>query len=165
MSLTQEEQRQIINHGIHDLCGATCNIGANVMLIKRFIEKGTLINEDLLERLESISRSVEKAEEAGDYIYIKFKEDRKSKTGIDLISEERLRQQKVEGWTSEHDDEHQEGELLDAAVFYAGYHTVLGDITGLWPWDDSCFKPVDKIRDLVKAGALIAAEIDRLKRL
>lgn len=86
-------------------------------------------------------------------------------TGAELITQERIRQQEVEGWSIEHDNEHIHGELLDAAVFYAGYHTALGDITGLWPWDDSWFKPVDKIRDLVKAGALIAAEIDRLQRI
>ena len=76
MSLTQEEQRQIINHGVHDLNNATCNIGGNVMLIKRYIERGELTNEDLLERLESIARSTKRAQEAGDYIYTKFKEAR-----------------------------------------------------------------------------------------
>ena len=34
-----------------------------------------------------------------------------------------------------------------------------------WPWSDKWWKPKDKIRDLVRAGALIAAEIDRLQRL
>jgi hypothetical protein len=35
-----------------------------------------------------------------------------------------------------------------------------------WPWDAEWFRPVpkDRIRELVKAGALIAAEIDRLNR-
>jgi hypothetical protein len=35
-----------------------------------------------------------------------------------------------------------------------------------WPWDQDWWKPSpDPIRNLVKAGALIAAEIDRLQRL
>ena len=34
-----------------------------------------------------------------------------------------------------------------------------------WPWEKNWWKPSDdKIRNLVKAGALIAAEIDRLQR-
>jgi hypothetical protein len=38
--------------------------------------------------------------------------------------------------------------------------------TGFWPWDDEWYKPTpkDPIRQLVKAGALIAAEIDRFQR-
>lgn len=37
----------------------------------------------------------------------------------------------------------------------------------IWPWDKSWWKPTpdDRIRELIKAGALIAAEIDRLQRL
>lgn len=35
----------------------------------------------------------------------------------------------------------------------------------LWPWGTQSFKPTNSIRDLTKAGALIAAEIDRLQRL
>jgi hypothetical protein len=34
-----------------------------------------------------------------------------------------------------------------------------------WPWDAEWWKPSpDSVRNLVKAGALIAAEIDRLQR-
>ena len=38
---------------------------------------------------------------------------------------------------------------------------------GMWPWDLEWFKPspYDRIRELVKAGALIAAEIDRLQNI
>ena len=38
---------------------------------------------------------------------------------------------------------------------------------GYWPptWDFSWYKPTTRIRDLVKAGALIAAEIDRHQRI
>jgi hypothetical protein len=35
-----------------------------------------------------------------------------------------------------------------------------------WPWDEKWWKPsTNPIRNLVKAGALIAAEIDRLQRV
>lgn len=90
------------------------------------------------------------------------------KTGIELIAEERQRQIEVEGWTSEHDDHHSGGEMARAAAFYAlaadspfcrdGF-TPIG-----WPWSAEWWKPSTPIRDLQKAGALIAAEIDRLQR-
>jgi hypothetical protein len=33
-----------------------------------------------------------------------------------------------------------------------------------WPWSQDWWKPTNPRRDLVKAGALIAAEIERLDR-
>ena len=96
------------------------------------------------------------------------------KTGVELIAEERQRQIEVEGWTKEHDAEHKNGELAKAAICYADpdvyYHQENRLIkhripNKFWPkqWDIQWFKPTNKIRDLVKAGALIAAEIDRLQ--
>lgn len=87
------------------------------------------------------------------------------KTGIELITEERQRQMDVEGWTPEHDDEHNDQSLLGAAVCYAE-RTLMGEgrTTYNWPWDEMWFKPSDDVRNLVKAGALIAAEIDRVNR-
>lgn len=97
---------------------------------------------------------------------------REQPTGADLIAAERRRQIEAEGWTPEHDDEHDGCELTQAAVAYAfqAVDQVNGacwpDEIGLfWPWDRSWWKSSDDpIRNLVKAGALIAAEIDRLKR-
>jgi hypothetical protein len=96
-------------------------------------------------------------------------------SGIDLIHAERLRQISVEGWTPEHDDGHSRGEMMSAAVDYVAEckrilrdHEPLVDERGLpfgWPWQKLWWKPSpDPIRNLVKAGALIAAEIDRLQR-
>jgi hypothetical protein len=92
---------------------------------------------------------------------------------IHLIARERTRQKTQEGWTDEHDDEHDNGELVEAAVTYAleatfNAPTVAGTWKEqFWPWDDEWFKLKDNdpIRNLVKAGALIAAEIDRLQRI
>ncbi len=80
------------------------------------------------------------------------------KTGIDLIAAERRRQIMEEGWTPEHDAEHVNGELALAAACYTS-----GDF-GNWPWDPQWLKPKDRVRDLVRAGALIAAELDRLAK-
>lgn len=82
---------------------------------------------------------------------------------------ERRRQIEGEGWTPEHDDAHANGELAGAAACYC-----LGSVShwarsmaiqSLWPWAQEWWKPTDRRRDLVKAGALIFAEIDRLDRL
>ena len=45
------------------------------------------------------------------------------KTVIDEIAEERIRQRRVEGFTSEHDDKYRDGELARAAVCYAAKST------------------------------------------
>lgn len=91
--------------------------------------------------------------------------------GIAMIAVERRRQIEAEGWTPEHDAEHVSGELLTAAVEYVRCAegqvsgVVLAGIGECWPWDAASWKPSDDpIRNLVKAGALIAAEIDRLRR-
>lgn len=96
------------------------------------------------------------------------------KTGIELIAEERQRQIEKEGWTKEHDAQHTDGELALAAMCYADpnkyYHQESRYLhiripNKFWPknWDIQWFKPKDRIRDLVRAGALIAAEIDRIQ--
>lgn len=96
------------------------------------------------------------------------------KTGAELIAAERQRQIEKEGYTPEHDDDHTDTELVRAAICYAGMeceHPQFYDADGdrllfkLWPWHPSAFKPsLEQVPNLVKAGALIAAEIDRLQR-
>lgn len=99
------------------------------------------------------------------------------KTGIEVIAEERRRQLEDEGYSLEHDDRHRRGEMARAASCYAmpvGYRDYTGQSgTPLaerqpfdWPWqpEDWSPTPVQRLRELAKAGALIAAEIDRLQR-
>ncbi len=94
--------------------------------------------------------------------------------GVELIAAERKRQVEVEGFTPEHDAKIRKGNLALAGAVYAGkaardldWHNRSGSMDGLirlWPWQPSDFKPTpdDPIRQLVKASALIAAEIDKL---
>ena len=93
------------------------------------------------------------------------------KTGIGLIAEERQRQIEKEGWTAEHDAQHNHNELAEAAVCYAtpGPMRVINHDDGIpygWPFNKDWWKPSpqDRRRELIKAGALIAAEIDRLNQ-
>ena len=98
-----------------------------------------------------------------------FKERGEMKNGIDLIVAERQRQVSGEGWSSIHDDTHDRGEMAISAACYAANETVADVKVGAvdaWPWG-SCYdkrKKHDRIRQLTIAGALIAAEIDRLQR-
>lgn len=106
------------------------------------------------------------------------------KTGIELIAEERKRQIDVEGYSKQHDSQHSPRELIQAADTYlesadltlhskefspsnAWHQTNLpfyrNEIKRNWPWEQESFKPTTDMRDLIKAGALIAAAIDRLQ--
>jgi hypothetical protein len=89
-------------------------------------------------------------------------------SGAALIVQERHRQIVKENYASEHDDKHLHGELAKAAAELAVNHTdarvvedgeKLDDIWGLLKKHDH-----DIVRCLVIAGALIAAEIDRIQR-
>jgi hypothetical protein len=76
---------------------------------------------------------------------------------------ERARQVEVEGWTPEHDDEHTDGSLAVAGACYA-LVDARDTIGGAWPWDFRWWKPTTQRRNLIKAGALILAEIERVDR-
>lgn len=85
---------------------------------------------------------------------------------IDVLAERR-RQIEGEGWTREHDDGHNNRELAMAAVSYtltaAGMDRE-GVRTDFFPFHPRWWKPTTARRDLVKAAALILAEIERLDR-
>lgn len=90
-------------------------------------------------------------------------------SAIDDIAAERRRQVEAEGWTPDHDDEHGDGSLAAAAATYAfsaatADRFLAHDPIGFWPWAAEWWKPSTPRRDLVKAGALIVAEIERIDR-
>lgn len=87
------------------------------------------------------------------------------------IAVERRRQIETEGWTTAHDDQHTGGELAQAAACYAFEAAAHDDERdprnppgGMWPWAPEWWKPTYRRRDLVKASALLVAEIERLDR-
>ena len=87
--------------------------------------------------------------------------------GADLIRDERRRQQEVEGYDAIHDRHHTPQVLCRAAIGYALHEDpsklVADAAANLWPWSNEFWKPKDHLRNLVRAGALIAAAIDRLQ--
>jgi len=92
------------------------------------------------------------------------------------IASERQRQIEVEGWTPEHDDGHSDGQLAIAASIYAMFAADAAShdqalrlfqdnaYPDNWPWHAEWFKPKDRRHDLIRAAALIVAEIERLDR-
>lgn len=94
-----------------------------------------------------------------------------SRAARDVLAE-RARQIDEEDWTPEHDDGWPADTLALAASCYALPGTSRRSMhssgvplfTVLWPWDREFWKPTDRRRDLVKAGALILAEIERMDR-
>lgn len=86
--------------------------------------------------------------------------------GVRDVIVERRRQINIEGWSSHHDDQHSYGEMALAAGCYAMFGLCFnaGDPPKYWPWDKKWWKPSDKRRNLVKAAALIIADIERIDR-
>ena len=77
----------------------------------------------------------------------------------------------MEGWTPEHDNEHDGGQMALAAAAYAigsrwneRYKAESGPPHSTWPWERAWWKPASARRMLVKSAALIVAEIERLDR-
>lgn len=104
--------------------------------------------------------------------------------GAKDVVAERLRQIDVEGFRVNEDDQYTAGEMAWAAVCYLQNAAVAGKMQGLglvtaedcvkrakslptpevWPWAAEWWKPSGQRQDLVKAAALIVAEIERLDR-
>lgn len=93
-------------------------------------------------------------------------------TGTELISQERNRQKFDEGYFQSIDDEYTDHQLVCAAIAYASHYPVMISKTpgtdnwiDPWPWNKAADKRARhcKLKRLVIAGALIAAEIDRIQ--
>jgi len=103
-----------------------------------------------------------------------------------LITEERKRQIREKGYDDKHDDDHDTEQLIRAAQCYLNQVSIKSQVMNIndsynnklklyraverpkdWPpeWLPESWNPDSPIRDLVKAAALIAAEIDRRLRI
>lgn len=89
---------------------------------------------------------------------------------LDVLAE-RCRQIDDEGYTTERDDQYTRGQLADAAGAYAFWaytcnmeHCKVTTVPPSWPWSPEHWKPTVQRKMLVRAGALILAEIERLDR-
>ncbi len=91
--------------------------------------------------------------------------------GVRAIADERRRQVEIERFSPATDAEYSKGELAKAALAYVQLaamdlaaggrdHIATGSPPACWPWHRLWWKPRDARRDLVRAGALIAAQLD-----
>ncbi len=107
--------------------------------------------------------------------------------GARRITDERRRQQEAGGYGPQHDDRYRRGQLAAAAACYAAPEPIYVErryakrilMENPWPWSEGRDRRpgedgtvnrekqsiADRIRELERAGALVAAEIDRLLRL
>lgn len=100
---------------------------------------------------------------------VEAKRNNNTSKGAKDVLAERQRQMSVEGWTPEHDAQHTRHELTNAAICYAANATFRNRLTHkerplTWPetWDMRFWKPKTPRQDLVRAAALLIAEIDRI---
>lgn len=122
--------------------------------------------EGLVARLAEVNAELQKyKDQFPDYV-----------AAADVLAE-RKRQVSVEGWTPSHDDTHKNNEMAFAAACYA-FHAAAAswDLEDCgteydshpapknWPWESEWWKPKSARADLVRAGALILAEIERIDR-
>jgi len=89
------------------------------------------------------------------------------------VQAERRRQVEAEGFDASHDDMATKGQIARAAGCYALHAGGIGTdwpdgirngSALFWPWDKEWWKPKSARENLVRAGALILAEIERLDR-
>lgn len=96
--------------------------------------------------------------------------------GVTAIAQERRRQIEGERFDPTADQQYHQGELAQAAACYVrleAMRSVAATVPGTavddrvppeWPWARCWWKPKDRRSNLVRAGALIAAELDRMDR-
>lgn len=92
------------------------------------------------------------------------------------VKAERLRQINEEGWSPDYDDQQSNGQISAAAGCYAledssadidskfPRRELPDGVPKAWPWLSNWWKPTTRRRNLIKAAALIVAEIERLDR-
>jgi len=153
----QLDQEVIISTG-----GAECHSGSGLYCwLDEYPEEGAI-------KLDGTSPAVLSAPPASEQL---------TDAARDVLAERR-RQVEDEQWTPEHDDRYRHRQLAMAAACYAAavpVHDVLDGSDGrierrapavsrAWPWAKAWWKPGTARQNLVKAGALILAEIERLDR-
>lgn len=120
------------------------------------------IGYQLLQEIAAYRPAFEWAESPVEVIGALIEDATLSDAARDVLAERR-RQQKLEGWTAEHDDGYQARELVTAAGCYA-LHSHSIQAPARWPWSPRWWKPTTQRQNYVKAAALLMAEIERIDR-
>lgn len=121
------------------------------------------IRRETIQQCEAAIRQLDTAPACGEYVVVPA-------SPMSDIAAERKRQCEVEGWSPDHDDTHVSGEMAMAAACYtlASFlnteHALNTTFTRYWPWDRKWWKPKSPRENLIRAAALIVAEIERQDR-
>ena len=128
------------------------------------------ISRDLLGKIvdEVFDGAIEDASVIEEVYRVIAREQPATAAARDVLAE-RQRQITAEGYDSGHDDMATRGQLAIAAGCYAiwsGHPALIGAFSwkSFFPWDWKYWKPSTPRRNLIRAGALILAEIERLDR-
>ncbi|WP_457425607.1 hypothetical protein [Roseateles sp. P5_E7] len=128
---------------------------------------------------ESAQQCIERHRSEQDSLMRLLAQARSANSAARDVLAERQRQIEVEGWTPAHDDEHHKGSLALAAACYACNAATWAQrdpsippadyakysAPGFrWPWAKRWWKPKSQRSDLIRAAALLLAEIERLDR-
>ncbi|WP_246871097.1 hypothetical protein [Pantoea ananatis] len=130
------------------------------LLARNFIESAPLPGEEVLRNRIAEIAEVQRLNATAQPV---------SDAANDVLAE-RQRQQMVEGWTAKHDDQYLFNELAIAGGLYAlnahdSSPAHFKSPPSHWPWNAEWWKPKSPRKDLVRAAALIIAEIERIDRL
>lgn len=116
-----------------------------------------------IQRFRPVAPSAIMLSEQGDYVrYSDYLERLNFSPAAADVLAERHRQIVVKGWVPEHDDTYIGCELAAAAISYIEPM----EAENYWPadWHDDSFRPSDYRSNLVKAAALLIAELERVDR-
>lgn len=156
--------------------GCLCNCGAEPIPLV-LLREAEAAYDDVVNRAIKVFADIAKGETKQTELECQALNKRSSDASNEVLAE-RMRQISCEGWSAERDDKYKSGELAGAAACYAQHVNERSWIIGTyiedyyasaaapdgWPWDDAWWKPTTPRRDLIKAGALILAEMERLDR-
>lgn len=81
------------------------------------------------------------------------------------VQAERSRQVEVKGWTPAHDDEDEKGGGLALAAACYALKAAGVEAKRYWPWGENWIRPMPAREMLVRAAALLVAEIERRDRV
>jgi hypothetical protein len=161
-AIRDEQGRMVLQIGVSaDRCFSTAEMEANAVRIAACVNACAGIPTSMLES-------------AGQHAVMAIPPAAAISTAIADVLAERRRQIQVEGWTAEHDDEHDEGDMALAGACYAASaaatddrvncRSILDSVRSMWPWGREWWKPKNQRRDLVRAAALVIAEIEKMDR-
>lgn len=119
---------------------------------------------NLISKVADATFALQNLQSSGDYFWPRPMAPELTEAAIDVLAERR-RQVEAEGWTPEHDDKYPGGELACAAIAYLMVGVNPNGALPWWPWDVQHWKPsTDTRRNLIKAGALLLADLEWLDR-